>query len=102
MGLELFAKVDNIIDDDFINKITCDLINDYDMVYSRKKNTGFVHKGTFYQNSAPPLFDLSISMDIVILSMYGNLNEQNVIKNKIETIFKKNGLNISLLEEGEF
>ncbi|MFV8921342.1 hypothetical protein, partial [Serratia fonticola] len=55
MGLELFAKVDKIIDD-FINKITCDLINDYDMVYSRKKNIGFVHKGNFYQNSATPLF----------------------------------------------
>lgn len=55
MGLELFAKVDKIIDD-FINKITCDLINNYDMVYSRKKNIGFVHKGNFYQNSATLLF----------------------------------------------
>ncbi|MFV8851756.1 hypothetical protein, partial [Serratia fonticola] len=46
-------------------------------------------KVIFIKIAPLPFFYLSMSMDIVILFIYGNLNEQNVIKNKIETIFER-------------
>lgn len=100
MSLELFSELKSQIPKETLDEILLELQAKYQKAYvSESGGYGFVRHGENYQIKEPPLFDLFILNDKVILSVYGDLNDQNTIKDQVSNIFVKKNIPVDFVEE---
>jgi hypothetical protein len=104
MSLELFANIDKEIDLLLADKIS-NMIQKfgYDLVYNELESTkymyGYIYKDSVYDVKQPPLFIIAISNDMVILSVYGDLNECKTIESQIVKVFSELSINVTFEED---
>lgn len=104
MSLEFISKIDLNLKKDSISKVVSDIESlGYTNVYFMEKYSlyGFIHRGSIYVESSPPLFDLTINNSTIVLSVYGDLNDLEKIKISVSNVFQNHGLNLDFKEEGE-
>ncbi|AYH07209.1 hypothetical protein [Pectobacterium parmentieri] len=100
MSLELVADLNAQIAQETQEEILLTLQSKYQKVYtSTSENSGFVRYGEEYKIKAPPLFDIFILKDKVILSVYGNLTDQRTITDQVSNAFLAKNISIYFSEE---
>lgn len=103
MSLELIAIIEKKIPADVEKKIVIALKKNYDVVlqsYNKEESEyGFIKKGQEYQKEKPPLFMLNMKNLSAILSIFGNLNDYEIIVRQISSIFNSHGVNLLFEEE---
>ncbi|RKO75260.1 hypothetical protein C5E04_20895 [Pectobacterium parmentieri] len=100
MSLELVADLNAQIAQETQEEILLALQSKYQKVYASKSgNSGFVRYGEEYKIKAPPLFDIFILKDKVILSVYGNLTDQRTITDQVSNAFLAKNISIYFSEE---
>ncbi|AOR62476.1 hypothetical protein [Pectobacterium wasabiae] len=100
MSLELVADLNAQIAKETRDEILLALESEYQRVYaSTSGNYGFVRYGEEYKIKTPPLFDISILKDKVILSIYGNLTDQRIITDQVSNAFLAKNIPVYFSEE---
>ncbi|MEQ9866561.1 hypothetical protein [Pectobacterium aroidearum] len=100
MSLELFSDLKHQISKEILDEILLELQDKYQRVYaSESGNYGFVKYGEEYNAKEPPLFDIFILKNKVILSVYGDLNDQRTITEQISNAFLGKNISVDFLEE---
>jgi hypothetical protein len=104
MSLELFANISKEIDLLSVDKIS-KMIQElgYDLVFNQLESAehmyGYVYKDDIYDVKQPPLFTLAINSHMVILSVFGDLNECRTIESQIVKIFNEFNFDLTFEEE---
>ncbi|EAA8475342.1 hypothetical protein DUD99_23025 [Salmonella enterica subsp. enterica] len=102
MSLELFSPLFQKINEDIANNIFFlleDECNYREVYISEYGGHGFINNSKCYNENEPPLFEISISDNTVVLSVFGDLNDQRIIKEQVSDIFHKNEIFIDFVEE---
>jgi hypothetical protein len=102
MSLELFSPLSQKIPEDIVRGINFCLEHEcnYREVYiSECGGYGFVYKHECYNEKEPPLFEISIADNVAVLSVFGDLNEQKIIKERVTYVFNKNQILVDFIEE---
>lgn len=100
MSLELFSELSSKISKDTLDEILLELQGKYQKVYESESGSyGFVRHNESYQIKEPPLFDIFVSKDKIILSVYGDLNDQKKIKEEVSNVFLKKNIPVDFKEE---
>jgi len=102
MSIELFSELKVDISEADVLSIIDGIKDTYGYklaYYDGCGKYGFLEKVSTYNDKEPPLFTVSFLHREIVLSTYGNLNQQDVIKKQVADVFLDKGIDLLLMEE---